>query len=155
MSSNLLSADSAFVLIKNKDYNLLVSRNISKNFKWGEVFIGIRQDEWGGVTKKMLDNAVRMAQYMEIVRTYFGKPIIVTSWLRVPKHNSRIGGSENSKHILGIAVDFVVRGVAFNRDQMARLNAFHKGGLARADFNKDGWADFIHIDLGAERTWTY
>jgi uncharacterized protein YcbK (DUF882 family) len=155
MSNKLLSAGAVFSLIKTKDYAELLQQNVSENFKWKEVFIGIQPNEWGQVTLDMLKNAIRMAQYMDKVRDYFGKPIRVTSWLRVPKHNARVGGASSSKHLLGIAVDFVVQGVPFNQAQMARLNKFHTGGLARADFNKDGWADFVHIDLGAERTWTY
>jgi uncharacterized protein YcbK (DUF882 family) len=155
MSNKLLSAGAVFSLIKTKDYAELLQQNVSENFKWKEVFIGIHPNEWGQVTLDMLKNAIRMAQYMDKVRDYFGKPIRVTSWLRVPKHNARVGGASSSKHLLGIAVDFVVQGVPFNQAQMARLNKFHTGGLARADFNKDGWADFVHIDLGAERTWTY
>jgi uncharacterized protein YcbK (DUF882 family) len=155
MANNIMGAGGAFVLIKNKEYGLLLSKNISKNFTWREVFVGIQKEDWVGVTKKMLDNAVHMAQYMDKVRDYFGKPIIVTSWLRVPSHNLRIGGASKSMHLTGLAVDFNVKGVPFNKAQMARLDKFHTGGLARADFNKDGWADFVHIDLGAERTWTY
>jgi uncharacterized protein YcbK (DUF882 family) len=67
----------------------------------------------------------------------------------------RIGGASKSMHLTGLAVDFNVKGVPFDRNQMARLNEFHTGGLARADYNKDGWADFVHVDLGDERTWTY
>ncbi len=58
-------------------------------------------------------------------------------------------------HLTGVAVDFNVKGVPFDKNQMARLDKFHVGGLARADYNKDGWADFVHVDLGAEREWTY
>jgi uncharacterized protein YcbK (DUF882 family) len=75
--------------------------------------------------------------------------------LRVPTHNKRIGGAPKSMHLTGVAVDFVVKGVPFDKNQMARLDKFHTGGLARADYNKDGWADFVHVDLGKEREWTY
>jgi hypothetical protein len=155
MSKNLLTVASAFSLIKSKDYDLLVNRNITTNFKWGEVFVGIRPNEWQEVTKAMLDNGFRLALYLEKFRDYFGKPIVITSWLRVPSHNKRIGGASKSMHLTGLAVDFNVKGVPFDKNQMARLNEFHIGGLARADYNKDGWADFVHIDLGDERTWTY
>ena len=154
-AKNLLTVASAFSLIKSKDYDLLVNRHITTNFKWGEVFTGIRPNEWQEVTKAMLDNAFRLALYLEKLRDYFGKPIVITSWLRVPSHNKRIGGASKSMHLTGLAVDFNVKGVPFDKNQMARLNEFHTGGLARADFNKDGWADFVHIDLGDERTWTY
>jgi uncharacterized protein YcbK (DUF882 family) len=119
------------------------------------VLTGIHPNEWDEATKAMLDNAYAMALYLEKLRTYFGKPIVVTSWLRVPSHNARIGGASKSMHLTGLAVDFNVKGVPFDKNQMARLNEFHVGGLARADFNKDGWADFVHIDLGKERAWTY
>jgi uncharacterized protein YcbK (DUF882 family) len=155
MSKNLLTVSSAFSLISTKDYDQLVNRNITTNFKWGEVFTGIRPNEWKEVNKSMLENAFRLALYLEKLRDYFGKPIIITSWLRVPSHNKRIGGASKSMHLTGLAVDFNVKGVPFDRNQMARLNEFHVGGLARADYNKDGWADFVHIDLGKEREWTY
>ena len=154
-AKSLLTVSSAFSLIKSKDYDLLVRRNITTNFTWREVFGSIQPNEWKEVTRAMLENALRMALYLEKLRTYFGKPIAITSWLRVPSHNKRIGGASKSMHLTGLAVDFNVKGVPFNKNQMARLNEFHTGGLARADYNKDGWADFVHIDLGNERTWTY
>ena len=150
-----LTAGSAFSLIKTYEYKFLCEKNISENFKWGEVFTGIRPNEWDEVTRPMLDNAVKMAEYLETLRTYFGKPIVITSWLRVPSHNKRIGGASKSMHLTGLAVDFVVKDVPFDKNQMARLDKFHTGGLARADYNKDGWADFVHVDLGKEREWTY
>lgn len=159
--SKPLTAGSAFSLIKTKEYGELLKQPISEHFSWGEVFTGIRPNEWKEVTRAMLENALRLALYLEKLRTYFGKPIAITSWLRVPSHNARVGGkpktkdSKGSTHLYGLAVDFNVKGVPFDRNQMARLNEFHVGGLARADYNKDGWADFVHIDLGDERTWTY
>ena len=56
MANNIMGAGGAFVLIKNKEYGLLLSKNISKNFTWREVFVGIQKEDWVGVTKKMLDN---------------------------------------------------------------------------------------------------
>jgi uncharacterized protein YcbK (DUF882 family) len=153
--NNLTTVGSAFALIKAGDFELLRYRAITKNFNWGEVLTGIKSDELKEVTKKMLENAYAMALYLEKLRTYFGKPIVITSWLRVPSHNARIGGASKSMHLTGLAVDFNIKGVPFDKNQMARLNEFHVGGLARADFNKDGWADFVHIDLGKERAWTY
>lgn len=159
--SKPLTAGSAFSLIKTKEYGELLKQPISEHFSWSEVFTGIRPNEWGEVTRAMLDNAVKMAEYLETLRTYFGKPINITSWLRVPSHNARVGGkpktkdSKGSMHLYGVAVDFNLKGIRFDKNQMARLDKFHVGGLARADYNKDGWADFVHVDLGAEREWTY
>jgi len=67
-AKNILAVASAFSLIKSKDYDLLVNRNITTNFKWGEVFVGIRPDregfpsEWQQTTRAMLDNACTARQ---------------------------------------------------------------------------------------------
>lgn len=31
----------------------------------------------------------------------------VSSWIRTEKHNEKVGGSSNSQHLLGLAVDLV------------------------------------------------
>lgn len=154
-AEKVLTVASAFSLIKADNYSTVLKANLTENFSWGEVFTGIRPDEWSEITRVMLQNAYEMALYLEKLRDYFGKPIIITSWLRVPSHNARVGGKPKSIHLTGLAVDFNIKGVPFDKNQMARLNEFHVGGLARANYNKDSWADFVHIDLGKERTWTY
>lgn len=154
-AEKLLTVASAFSLIKVHSEKNFLDAKITEHFSWGEVFTGIHPDEWDEVTKVMLDNAYEMALYLEKLRNYFGKPIIITSWLRVPSHNARVGGKPKSIHLTGLAVDFNIKGVPFDKNQMARLNEFHVGGLARADYNKDGVADFVHVDLGAEREWAY
>ena len=115
-AKSLLTVSSAFSLIKSKDYDLLVRRNITTNFTWREVFGSIQPNEWKEVTRAMLENALRMALYLEKLRTYFGKPIAITSWLRVPSHNKRIGGASKSMHLTGLAEDFNVKGVPFNKN---------------------------------------
>lgn len=40
-----------------------------------------------------------------------GKPIIVTSGYRCPEHNRNVGGSADSDHLHGWAVDIVVEGM--------------------------------------------
>ena len=48
---------------------------------------------------------------LEIVRQQFMRPVYITSGCRCADHNYRIGGSQNSQHILGRAVDFKVKDV--------------------------------------------
>ena len=49
------------------------------------------------------------AEHMEDVRALLGgRPIIVTSGYRSPEVNTRVGGSKNSAHMGGRAVDFIV-----------------------------------------------
>ncbi|HEV8503739.1 MAG TPA: D-Ala-D-Ala carboxypeptidase family metallohydrolase [Casimicrobiaceae bacterium] len=52
-------------------------------------------------------NLQRMAEVMEEVRALLGgRPIFVTSGYRGPKVNEAVGGSKNSAHMRGLAVDF-------------------------------------------------
>jgi zinc D-Ala-D-Ala carboxypeptidase len=54
-----------------------------------------------------LENLKRTAEVMEKVRTLLGdKPILISSGYRSPKVNAAVGGSKNSAHISGLAVDF-------------------------------------------------
>lgn len=52
-------------------------------------------------------NLERTAEVMELVRTILGgRPIFITSGYRGPKVNKAVGGSKNSAHLSGLAVDF-------------------------------------------------
>ncbi|MBS3945336.1 MAG: hypothetical protein KGZ42_07555 [Melioribacter sp.] len=48
---------------------------------------------------------------LQPVRTYFGKPIIISSGFRCKELNAAIGGEPNSQHVKAEAVDFVVKDV--------------------------------------------
>ncbi len=52
------------------------------------------------------DNMKRVAQRIfEPLRSYYGRPIGIASFYRSKKLNKRIGGSKNSQHLFGEAVD--------------------------------------------------
>lgn len=53
-----------------------------------------------------------LVQVAERVREHFGKPITVSSGLRCVKHNKKVGGVSNSRHLSGKAMDFNVKGVS-------------------------------------------
>lgn len=58
------------------------------------------------VAQRLLLTAVGL----ELVRELLGAPILITSGYRSPKVNSAIGGSPNSQHCKGEAVDFIAPG---------------------------------------------
>lgn len=66
---------------------------------------------------------------LQTIRNHFGKPIIITSGLRCEKHNENVGGTKNSRHKLGKAVDFYVKGVSYSKVQAyaKKLPYFHYG----------------------------
>lgn len=59
---------------------------------------------------------VDLVRTLERVRQEFGgQPVIITSGCRCPSHNASVGGSVNSKHLIGQAADFYILGVAPKR----------------------------------------
>lgn len=52
----------------------------------------------------------KLVKLAEKVRTHFNAPITVSSGIRCKQHNINQGGVSNSRHTLGTAMDFSVRG---------------------------------------------
>jgi len=75
-----------------------------------------------------------------------GKKWQINSWFRDPASNRRCGGKSNSRHLYGDAAD-VVFPTMFQWHR--KMYDSYDGGLAI----KPG--EFVHIDLGQKRRWTY
>lgn len=59
---------------------------------------------------------------LQLIRKHFNKPVIITSAIRCQKYNDSLKGSiKKSKHTMGRAVDFYVKGVSYSK-----LKAFVK-----------------------------
>jgi len=59
---------------------------------------------------QQLENMKKAAEGMEAIRKLLGKPIRVSSWLRLPEVNKAIGGAPKSSHMDGWAIDFTCSG---------------------------------------------
>jgi len=85
----------------------------------------------------------RLIDKLELLRAELGRPIIITSGYRCPKHNREVGGVVNSQHILGKAVDIKVRGVSPKKvGEVARKIGF--------SFIKV-YSSWTHIDIRREK----
>ena len=79
-------------------------------------------------------------------RDYFGAVVHINSAYRTPKHNKLVGGRPASRHVLGLAVDVVVVGVA-PAVVASYWEALGVGGVGRYD-------TFTHGDVWSEhRRW--
>ena len=59
-----------------------------------------------------LDNLLELIFYvLQPLREKLGKPMVITSGFRSVKVNELVGGVDNSQHLYGQAVDFVVNGM--------------------------------------------
>jgi len=97
----------------------------------------------------MDDSFLRM---LDSAREVAGTPFRINSGFRTPKHNEKVGGSENSSHLRGFAADIHVTS---NSTRYVILEALFNVG-----FNRIGVADtFIHVDADPIKTkniiWTY
>lgn len=56
-------------------------------------------------------NLVRLAKFLEQVRTVLGRPVMVNSAYRSPAVNAAVGSKPTSQHCLGCAADIKVPGL--------------------------------------------
>ena len=116
------------------------------SFTWSEATKGgSRVPESAGITRAI----VRMAQKMQSVRSWLGdRPITITSWYRPPAVNKAVGGAQNSTHLQGHGVDFVVAGLSPGQVQRI-LDPKWGGGLGYG-------RSFTHLDdRGYRARWNY
>lgn len=52
-----------------------------------------------------LINIRNLAKILQIIREEIGTPIIINSGIRCKEHNKRVGGVEDSQHLIGFAAD--------------------------------------------------
>jgi hypothetical protein len=108
------------------------------------------QDENRRVPKALEPAAEEIAQTIETVRSWWGKPVFTHSAYRCPALNESIGGAKHSQHKLFQAIDFHVHGVslqtAFTRIASSDIQ-FGQLLLEGADPEK-GLASWIHLSLG-------
>ncbi|GLB53061.1 hypothetical protein NBRC110019_21010 [Neptunitalea chrysea] len=106
------------------------------------------------MSNDILGNIKMVAQNLQVLRDYFGKPIKVNSGYRSPEHNAKVGGSPSSQHKLGKAADIVVSGETPERvletiEQLIDTGQMQQGGLGLYD-------TFVHYDIrGTKARWDY
>jgi Peptidase M15 len=117
------------------------------NFTWGEA---LRDGERMPVDTRfegeiitaatITANVIKMARELDKIRAQFGnRPVTVTSWLRPPAVNKKVGGVRNSQHLLGWAVDIQIQDID-PHDVAAKLMDSWPGGLGDSE-------SFTHLDL--------
>ena len=94
------------------------------------------------------NTSAKLLGILESLRSYYGKPITVTSGQRCPTYNRQIGGISNSAHIYGKAADIYIPGicdtVAGRRQVISKAYAL---GAAYAYGNTPGMGNAVHINV--------
>ena len=75
------------------------------------------------------------------VRGHFGAPMTVSSGVRCERHNGAVGGAGGSRHLLGKAMDFTVKG----KTAAQVLEMVRRQPEVRYCYAIDG--NFVHMDI--------
>ncbi len=85
---------------------------------------------------------------LEELREVIGEPIEITSGFRTEKFNKKIGGSVNSYHLKGLAVDIKFDFCKWNIEVLLKILSsigFHNCGIYVNNCNQILW---LHLDMG-------
>lgn len=95
---------------------------------------------------------IMLLRKLVAARYIAAQPFVINSWCRCKEHNKAVGGTKNSAHLKGEAVDIAAPD---NNRRFWIVKA-----LIAAGFNRIGIGeDFVHVDVGSEgqpfRMWVY
>ena len=93
---------------------------------------------------------------LQCIREHFGKPITITSGYRTGTHNTAVGGSRSSQHLLGKAADIQVAGVSVE-DVVAYAESLMPawGGVGRYPVKAGRAKGWVHVDTRPNKSrWT-
>ena len=82
-----------------------------------------------------------LVQTADKIRAHFGAPATVSSGVRCEKHNANVGGASGSRHKLGKAMDYSVKGVS-GKELLAYAQAQPE---IRYAYLIEG--DWVHMDI--------
>tara|TARA_R110001592_G_scaffold167306_1_gene402712 strand:- start:89 stop:469 length:381 start_codon:yes stop_codon:yes gene_type:complete len=95
-------------------------------------------------------NMVKVANQLQVLRNYLGKPIHINSAYRSQEYNAKIGGVKDSQHIMGRAADITVNGfdpiaVHTTIELLIEKGDMLQGGLGL-------YNSFVHYDIRGTKT---
>ena len=100
----------------------------------------------------LLPKIQKLANQLQVLRTHFDKPIIINISYRPKWYELLKGRSGNSKHVLGIAVDFSIKEVSTKEIREAIENLIASGDMLQGGLGK--YDSFVHYDIrGNKARW--
>ena len=99
-------------------------------------------------------NMVKVANQLQTLRNYIGKPIQINSAYRSEEYNASIGGVKNSQHIMGRAADIVIKGMTPIEVSKVIEELIDKGDILQGGIGI--YSSFVHYDIrGNKARWNY
>ncbi|WP_244598196.1 D-Ala-D-Ala carboxypeptidase family metallohydrolase [Pseudohoeflea suaedae] len=92
----------------------------------------------------------QLVRTLKSIERHYGKPVVVTSGFRSPRHNRKIGGARNSRHTSCEAADIQISGVS-KWDLAAYVRSLPgRGGVGTYCHTRS-----VHVDIGTKRDWNW
>lgn len=92
----------------------------------------------------------QLVRLIKKIENHYGRPAIITSGFRSPRHNRKIGGARNSRHTSCEAADIQVEGVS-----KWNLAAYVRSMPDRGGVGTYCHTESVHVDIGTERDWNW
>ena len=93
-------------------------------------------------------NMVKVANQLQILRNYIGKPITINSGYRSEEYNESIkGSSKKSQHVMGRAADIVVKGMTPLKVHTTIELLIDKGDMLQGGLGLYEKKGFVHYDI--------
>lgn len=94
------------------------------------------------------NTSAALLNILEKIRSYYGKPITITSGQRCATYNRQVGGITNSAHRFGKAADIYIPGVTNTAaGRNAVVNLAYKYGAAYSYANTAQMGNAVHINV--------
>lgn len=95
--------------------------------------------------KDLLPNVENLiAEVLDPLREWYGRPIYVNSGYRCPELNKVVGGVENSYHVSGCAADLDTR---LSKSENGKLFEYIKENLPFTELGWEGGGAWVHVAL--------
>ena len=93
---------------------------------------------------------------LQCIREHFGKPITITSGYRTGTHNTAVGGSKSSQHLLGKAADIQVADTTVEAVAAYAESLMPDwGGVGRYPVKSGRAKGWVHVDTRPNKSrWT-
>jgi len=93
----------------------------------------------------VFENIKLLAIHLQAFRDIFNEPITINSSYRCVEHNSSVGGSKTSQHLLGKAADITIKG--YTPDEVAdKIELLHSENRNRTN-GLGRYNTFTHVDI--------
>ncbi len=114
---------------------------LTKNFSKSE----FESHDGALMPAEALANIKEVAKNLQVLRDFYGLPIIVNSGYRSTRHNTKVGGAPNSQHKLGKAADIVVSGKTPKQVKSDIEKLITSGKMAQGGIGL--YNSFVHYDI--------